>query len=162
MKLCSEWRFSSVSGMSTQKWDVWRSITTIERFVIIIGSQAHAPERVNPGRSWPFLSLVCISLFERLYSYLTSVSRRSSCRRLPAPYALSFFLPLLLSRRPLISFRACLQRGWGEAMLSYLERVALASSVKHIFVLSTVTMQWFVERGFKEAEVSELPPERKK
>lgn len=47
-------------------------------------------------------------------------------------------------------------------MLSYLERVALASSVKHLFVLSTVTMQWFVERGFEESQVSDLPPERRK
>eukprot|EP00752_Nemacystus_decipiens_P001827 g1764.t1 len=54
------------------------------------------------------------------------------------------------------------KRGWGEAMLSYLERVALASSVKHLFVLSTVTMQWFVERGFEESQVSDLPPERRK
>lgn len=46
-------------------------------------------------------------------------------------------------------------------MLSYLERVALASSVKHLFVLSTVTMQWFVERGFRESQVSDLPPERR-
>lgn len=53
------------------------------------------------------------------------------------------------------------QRGWGEAMLGYLERVALASSVKHLFVLSTVTMQWFVERGFRESQVSDLPPERR-
>ncbi|CAM9347615.1 unnamed protein product, partial [Hapterophycus canaliculatus] len=53
------------------------------------------------------------------------------------------------------------KRGWGEAMLSYLERVALASSVQHLFVLSTVTMQWFVERGFQESEVSGLPQERR-
>lgn len=53
-----------------------------------------------------------------------------------------------------------LQRGWGEALLSYLERVAIASSVKHLFVLSTRTMQWFVERGFKEADVPDLPEER--
>ncbi|CAM9958119.1 unnamed protein product [Ectocarpus sp. 12 AP-2014] len=53
------------------------------------------------------------------------------------------------------------KRGWGEAMLSYLERVALASSVQHLFVLSTVTMQWFVERGFRESQVSDLPPERR-
>ena len=46
-------------------------------------------------------------------------------------------------------------------MLSYLERVALASRIKHLFVLSTSTMQWFVERGFEEADVSVLPPERR-
>lgn len=45
-------------------------------------------------------------------------------------------------------------------MLGYLERVALASSVKHLFVFSTTTMQWFVERGFTESEVSDLPPDR--
>ncbi|CAM9736567.1 unnamed protein product [Laminaria digitata] len=47
-------------------------------------------------------------------------------------------------------------------MLSYLERVAIASSVKHLFVLSTSTMQWFVERGFEQSSVSDLPPERRK
>lgn len=52
------------------------------------------------------------------------------------------------------------QRGWGEAMLSYLERLAIAYSVKHVFVLSSRTMQWFVERGFEEASVSDLPKER--
>lgn len=52
------------------------------------------------------------------------------------------------------------QRGWGDAILSYLERVAIASSVKHLFVLSSRTMQWFVERGFEEATVADLPKER--
>lgn len=49
----------------------------------------------------------------------------------------------------------------GDALLSYLERVAIASGVKKLFALSTKTMQWFVERGFIEATLASLPQERR-
>mmetsp|Transcript_29315 Transcript_29315/g.94947 ORF Transcript_29315/g.94947 Transcript_29315/m.94947 type:complete len:152 (+) Transcript_29315:1301-1756(+) len=49
----------------------------------------------------------------------------------------------------------------GDALLSYLERVAIASGVKELFALSTKTMQWFVERGFIEATLASLPQERR-
>ncbi len=40
-----------------------------------------------------------------------------------------------------------------EAMLGYLERLSLQSGASKVFVLSTQTMEWFVERGFKEVPV---------
>lgn len=50
--------------------------------------------------------------------------------------------------------------GRGDAMLGYLERLALQSGATKVFVLSTQTMEWFVERGFKEVPVESLPPSR--
>ncbi|KAL7444183.1 hypothetical protein ACHAXH_007092 [Discostella pseudostelligera] len=50
--------------------------------------------------------------------------------------------------------------GRGDAMLGYLERLSLQSGASKVFVLSTQTMEWFVERGFKEVPVESLPPSR--
>jgi len=49
----------------------------------------------------------------------------------------------------------------GDALLSYLERVAIASGVRQLFALSTKTMHWFVERGFDQVELDALPRERR-
>jgi N-acetylglutamate synthase-like GNAT family acetyltransferase len=38
-------------------------------------------------------------------------------------------------------------------MLGYLERLSLQCGGTKVFVLSTQTMEWFVERGFKEVPV---------
>jgi len=54
-------------------------------------------------------------------------------------------------------FRA---KGRGDAMLGYLERLSLMNGCSSIFVLSTQTMEWFVERGFEEVSVDKLPPSR--
>ena len=51
--------------------------------------------------------------------------------------------------------------GRGEAMLGYLERIVISQGRSKVFVLSTRTMQWFLERGFKEVDVSVLPESRK-
>jgi len=51
-------------------------------------------------------------------------------------------------------------QGRGEAMLGYLQRLALNMGVRYLFCLSTHTMQWFVERGFKEVPVHVLPESR--
>ena len=53
------------------------------------------------------------------------------------------------------------RQGCGDAMLGYMERTAVAAGVTNLFVLSTVTMQWFVERGFSEAPVGDLPERRR-
>jgi len=50
--------------------------------------------------------------------------------------------------------------GRGDAMLGYLERLSLQCGAKKVFVLSTQTMEWFVERGFREVSVESLPPSR--
>lgn len=51
-------------------------------------------------------------------------------------------------------------RGRGDAMLGYLERLSVENGCTSIFVLSTQTMEWFVERGFEEVGVERLPPSR--
>lgn len=93
-----------------------------------------------------FLLLCCLCCSETRYSIRSSIAVHSGLFS-----TIVCSLPFVCS--------TC-KRGWGEAMLSYLERVAIASSIKHVFVLSSRTMQWFVERGFDEAEVSDLPEER--
>lgn len=50
--------------------------------------------------------------------------------------------------------------GRGERLLKYGEDVAKKRGLKSLFVLSTQTMQWFVERGFGETPVESLPPQR--
>jgi amino-acid N-acetyltransferase len=51
-------------------------------------------------------------------------------------------------------------RGRGDAMLGYLERLCVENGASNLFVLSTQTMEWFVERGFDEVGVERLPPSR--
>jgi len=51
-------------------------------------------------------------------------------------------------------------QGRGDAMLGYLERICLQNEVRDVFVLSTQTMEWFVERGFDRVDVPRLPPSR--
>lgn len=51
-------------------------------------------------------------------------------------------------------------RGRGDAILGYLERLCLLNGCSTVFVLSTQTMEWFVERGFDEVDVDRLPPSR--
>jgi amino-acid N-acetyltransferase len=51
-------------------------------------------------------------------------------------------------------------KGRGDAMLGYLERLCVQNGATNLFVLSTQTMEWFVERGFAEVGVDKLPPSR--
>ena len=51
-------------------------------------------------------------------------------------------------------------RGRGDTMLGYLERLCFLNGATTVFVLSTQTMEWFVERGFSQVTVDELPPSR--
>ncbi|GAB4129920.1 MAG: amino-acid N-acetyltransferase [Sideroxydans sp.] len=52
-------------------------------------------------------------------------------------------------------------RGYGEALLKHMGDVARAQKLKRLFVLTTRTAHWFIERGFKEADVNQLPKEKK-
>lgn len=52
------------------------------------------------------------------------------------------------------------QAGRGDAMLGYMERLCLTRNISQVFVLSTQTMEWFLERGFYLVPVEHLPPER--
>ena len=46
-------------------------------------------------------------------------------------------------------------------MLCFLERLSVMCGCPNVFVLSTQTMEWFVEHGYKAVEVDQLPPSRK-
>ena len=50
--------------------------------------------------------------------------------------------------------------GRGERLLAFVEAKAKAAGLKSLFVLSTRTTHWFLERGFAESDVSKLPERR--
>ena len=45
-------------------------------------------------------------------------------------------------------------------LLAELEDEALRQGLREVFVLTTQTAHWFLEQGFRAAELSELPPQR--
>lgn len=47
--------------------------------------------------------------------------------------------------------------GRGAKLLGYIERVALKIGISHLFVLTTQTAHWFLERGFIEVRLDSLP-----
>jgi amino-acid N-acetyltransferase len=47
--------------------------------------------------------------------------------------------------------------GRGEALLEYMQVRALGKGIRQLFVLTTRTAHWFIERGFQEAGVESLP-----
>jgi len=49
----------------------------------------------------------------------------------------------------------------GDKLLKAIEQQALQNNLKHVFVLTTKTAHWFVERGFIETPVDQLPGEKK-
>lgn len=51
--------------------------------------------------------------------------------------------------------------GRGDMLLSYLERRALAADLKCLFVLTTQTAHWFLERGFRQGDLEALPIKRR-
>ncbi|MDD5295297.1 MAG: amino-acid N-acetyltransferase [Rhodocyclaceae bacterium] len=51
--------------------------------------------------------------------------------------------------------------GYGELLLNHMEARARAAKLKQLFVLTTRTAHWFVERGFREAGVDALPQEKR-
>jgi amino-acid N-acetyltransferase len=52
-------------------------------------------------------------------------------------------------------------RGYGEALLNHMIAVAKLQGIKKLFVLTTRTAHWFIERGFVESDVSALPAHKK-
>jgi amino-acid N-acetyltransferase len=51
-------------------------------------------------------------------------------------------------------------RGAGERLMSAVEKRARGLRLKQLFVLTTRTEHWFVERGFVETDVSALPQKK--
>jgi N-acetylglutamate synthase (EC 2.3.1.1) len=54
-------------------------------------------------------------------------------------------------------------QGGGRAakLLTHIERHALKLKMKRLFALTTQTAHWFIEQGFSESQVEQLPGERK-
>ncbi len=52
-------------------------------------------------------------------------------------------------------------RGRGDKLLARMEALARERSLTRLFVLTTQTAHWFRERGFEQAAVDALPPERR-
>ena len=52
-------------------------------------------------------------------------------------------------------------RGYGEAILNHMTELAKTQKLKKLFVLTTRTAHWFIERGFVESDVSALPAQKK-
>ncbi|MDD2721212.1 MAG: amino-acid N-acetyltransferase [Gallionella sp.] len=55
----------------------------------------------------------------------------------------------------------CRRYGYGEAILNHMIEVAKSQKLKKLFVLTTRTAHWFLERGFVEADVTTLPAQKK-
>ncbi|MGB0648079.1 MAG: amino-acid N-acetyltransferase [Bradymonadia bacterium] len=51
--------------------------------------------------------------------------------------------------------------GRGDRLLRKIETMALERKLEYLFVLTTKTAHWFIERGFEEVSIDALPSERK-
>ncbi|WP_291992573.1 amino-acid N-acetyltransferase [Candidatus Accumulibacter sp. ACC003] len=51
--------------------------------------------------------------------------------------------------------------GYGALLIKRIEARARALGIKRLFVLTTVTSQWFKERGFGERHIDQLPAEKR-
>jgi len=45
--------------------------------------------------------------------------------------------------------------------LQHIEQLAVQHKLQSLFVLSTQTSHWFLERGFRKADIKDLPMKRK-
>ena len=53
------------------------------------------------------------------------------------------------------------RHGYGDALLKHIAAEAQAQGLRKLFVLTTRTSHWFVERGFKETAIEKLPAQKK-
>lgn len=51
--------------------------------------------------------------------------------------------------------------GYGEMLLQHVEKLAKQHQIKQLFVLTTQTAHWFMERGFIEKDIDVLPVEKR-
>ena len=51
--------------------------------------------------------------------------------------------------------------GYGEAILKHMIGIAKMQKLKKLFVLTTRTAHWFIERGFAASDIAELPAQKK-
>lgn len=52
-------------------------------------------------------------------------------------------------------------QGYGDALLKHITTQARVQGLRKLFVLTTRTAHWFIERGFKETDVGALPEQKK-
>ena len=52
------------------------------------------------------------------------------------------------------------REGYGEALMSEIEQRARKLKLAQLFVLTTKTAHWFVERGFRIGSVADLPQQK--
>lgn len=52
------------------------------------------------------------------------------------------------------------KNGYGDRLLASLEKQAKSDGIKNLFVLTTVASHWFLEKGFEEMQLNDLPEER--
>ena len=52
-------------------------------------------------------------------------------------------------------------QGYGDVLLKHITVQAQAQGLRKLFVLTTRTAHWFIERGFNEADVGQLPTKKK-
>jgi amino-acid N-acetyltransferase len=52
------------------------------------------------------------------------------------------------------------REGYGEALMAEIEARARRLKLTQLFVLTTRTSQWFLERGFKNATIADLPQQK--
>ncbi|MGB4924029.1 MAG: GNAT family N-acetyltransferase, partial [Candidatus Nitrotoga sp.] len=53
------------------------------------------------------------------------------------------------------------KQGYGDILLKHVLAEAQAQGLHKLFVLTTRTAHWFIERGFKETDVGQLPTQKK-
>ena len=53
------------------------------------------------------------------------------------------------------------RQGRGDELLAYIKQIAQEKSLKQLFILTTHTAHWFLERGFVETQPNALPNERR-
>lgn len=53
-------------------------------------------------------------------------------------------------------------RGLGDKLLTEVAQRAREQGVSRLFVLTTRTAHWFVERGFVSGNVDDLPPQKQR
>ncbi|MEQ1743059.1 MAG: amino-acid N-acetyltransferase [Candidatus Nitrotoga sp.] len=53
------------------------------------------------------------------------------------------------------------KQGYGDVLLKHILAEAQAQGLHKLFVLTTRTAHWFIERGFKETDVGQLPTQKK-
>ena len=54
------------------------------------------------------------------------------------------------------------KQGYGDALLKHIVNKAQAQGLHKLFVLTTRTAHWFIERSFKETDIGQLPTQKKR